>query len=257
MSSILSSLERVNRRFLKRSYGWTGIEIGCHVIRMAQVMRTDRRWELATVWSVEQETPHDQAFNSAAADFEETFGWISPTVLRSEGLGATLEHFDNLHSLFRGRECAATFSDGVIEYRELELPECVPTEIHSLLQSEVTLESECDFDELLIDYWELPANRPRSTTNSFGVVSLDRSVAISTANDLLRSGFECRVLDAMPCAIARATCMMTGEADSPTLAIDLGYQQTTITLVHHEKPMLTRTARSIGLRPFLEQIARA
>lgn len=222
---------------------------------MAQVKRTDRRWELATVWSVEQETPHDRDLSSSTADSEKAFGWLSPTVLRREGLGATLEHFENLDSLFRGRECAATFSDGLIDYRELELPECAPTETHSLLQSEVTLESECDFDDLMTDYWELPANRPRSTTNSYGVVSLDRSVAIMTANDLLRSGFECRVLDAMPCAIARATCMMKDESDLPRLAIDLGYQQTTITLVHNEKPMLSRAARSIGLLPFLEQIA--
>jgi type IV pilus assembly protein PilM len=255
MSSILSSLEQAKRRFLKRSYGWVGIEIGCHVVRMAQIKKTDRRWELVTVWSVEQATPYNRDPKSESAHSEETFGWRTPEVLRKEGLGATLEHFKNLDSLFRGQECAATFSDGVIDYRELELPTCEPTEVHSLLQSEVTLESERDFDDLLTDYWELPANRPRPTTNSYGVVSLDRSAAILTANDLLRSGFECRVLDAMPCAIASASSMMTGDSSLPTLAIDLGYQQTTITLVHNGKPILSRASRSIGLLSFLEQIA--
>ncbi len=226
---------------------------------MAQVRKLEDRWQLATVWSVEHATPYVRATEteSDSAACEETFGWLAPSMLREQGLGTTLDHLENLDSLFLGKKCAATLSDGLIAYRELELPVCAPTEVRSLLQSEITLESECDFEDLLTDYWELPSNRPRSTTNSFGAVSIDRSTAILLANDLLNAGFECRVLDAMPCAMARATSMVMDDPNATSLAIELGYQQTTITLVHDGQPILSRASRSIGLLSFLERVAQS
>jgi Tfp pilus assembly PilM family ATPase len=257
MSTFLSAIEPVKQRFFKRSYGWTGIEIGCHAIRMAQVRKFDDRWQLATVWSVEHATPYVRSSEALSNAYDETFGWTPPSDIREKGLGSTLDLLENLDSLFVGGKCAASLSDGMIDYRELELPICAPKEVRSLLQSEITLETDCDFDDVTMDYWELPSNRPRSTTNSFGTASLNRNTAILLANDLLSAGFECRILDAIPCAMARATAMVGNDLNAATLGIELGYQQTTITLIHDGQPVLSRATRSVGLLPFLEQIAQS
>jgi len=164
-----------------------------------------------------------------------------------------------LNSQFYGKNCAATLNDGLIAYRELEIPTSDESDSHSMVRSEVATETECELEEILTDCWALPQNRPRATTTSFGVVSLKRSTAMMLASDLLQAGFECQVLDAMPCAMARATSMAlensSTNAQVPTLAIDLGYQHATITLVDDGTPILTRTLRNSGLVQLLEQIA--
>lgn len=75
------------------------------------------------------------------------------------------------------------------------------------------------------------------------------------ASDLLQAGFECQTLDAMPCAMARATSMVVRDSSVATIAIDLGYQQSTITLVQNGKPVLSRGLRNLGLIQLLERIA--
>ena len=263
MSTLLSKLDRISHRLFNRSYGWTGLEIGCHVIHMAQVRKIEDRWVMAAVWSIEHPTPYVNATAHQSAvephdnsnDCTESFGWLESDVICEKGLGGTLELRENLDHLFQGKQCAATLTDGMIAYRELELPLCEQSETKSMILSEIAIETECDVDELLTECWVLPQNRPRMSTTNYGAVSLKRSTAMLLASDLLRTGFECQTLDAMPCAMARATSMVVQESGLATLAIDLGYQQATFTLVQNGQPVLSRGLRNLGLIQLLEQIA--
>jgi Tfp pilus assembly PilM family ATPase len=259
MQSLLSTIDRISELVFKRSYGWTGIEIGCHGMNMAQVRKVEDRWQLAAIWSVDHPIPYAVQADSESSPIEETFGWLSNNDIIEYGLSPTIANLDNLGSLFLGKNCAATLNDGLISYRELELPTSDDSDSQAMVHSEIAIEDECDLDEILTDCWELPQNRLRSTTTSFGAVSLKRSTALMLADDLVHAGFECQVFDAMPCAMARATSMAlensNDEACLPTLAIDLGYQQATITLVDNGQPILTRAIRKNGLVRLLEEIA--
>ena len=263
MSTLLSKLDRISHSLFNRSYGWTGLEIGCHAIHMAQVRKIDNRWIMAAVWSIEHPVPYtnEKARQSAAEPLEnsseckESFGWLAGEAICEHGLGGTLEQLENLEYLFQGSHCAATLSDGMIAYRELDLPMCELSETKSMILSEIAIETECDIEDLLAECWVLPQNRPRANTTSYGAVSLKRSTAMLVASDLLQAGFECQTLDAMPCAMARATSMVVPDSKVATLAIDLGYRQSTITLVQNGLPVLSRGLRNLGLIQLLEQIA--
>jgi Tfp pilus assembly PilM family ATPase len=269
MPTLFSKVDQIREHFLNRTYGWTGIEVGCHGVIMAQVRTINDRWQLAAVWRVDHPVPYartneshtDSQTESNASSTDETFGWLASGDILDRGLSSTFSQLEQLDQLFVGKSCAATLNDGLIAYRELELPTCDETESHSMVQSEVAIESECDLDEVLTDCWTLPQSRPRSTTSSFAAVSLKRSSAMILANDFRQAGFECRVLDALPCAMARATQMASANTNDDgqalTLAVDLGYQHATITLVDNGTPILTRVLRNSGLVQLLEQIASA
>ena len=255
MSTLHPLFDRIRHRMFQRAYGWTGVEIGSHCINLAQVRRIENRWQLAAVWSVDHPTSFSVATEPNSFECDEAFGWLANEEIMEHGLAHTLDHLKNLNALFHGRNCAATLTDGMIAYRELDLPVCAPTEAQAMVQSEIALEMDCDLEELLTDCWELPQNRPRSNASSFGAVSTKRSTAMQLASDLLKAGFECQTLDAMPCAMARATSMLVDECSASTLAIDLGYYQATLTLVQNGLPILSRGVRELGLFQLLELIA--
>ncbi len=255
MGPLFNTLDRFGKQLFKRTYGWTGVEIGCHTINMAQVRRIDERWQLAAVWSVEHPKPDPHESDSVSSSSNETFGWRTIDEIFEHGIATTLECLENLNSLFHGHNCAATLTDGMIDYRELDLPLGEPSESRAMLRSEIALETECELEELLMDCWDLPQCNPRASTSCFGAASIKRSAALLIASDLLRAGFECQTLDAIPCAMARTTSMMVDDESTSTLAVDLGYHQATITLVKAGHPLFSRGVRSLGLISLLERIA--
>jgi Tfp pilus assembly PilM family ATPase len=257
MRPLLTQIDRISQRMFYRSVGWTGIEIGCHTINMAQVRRLHDRWHLAAVWSLEHPTSQASEPEASSPHGLEHFGWLETHDLLEDGLSRTLECLEKLNSLFDGRHCAATLTDGMIAYRELDLPTCELPELKAMVRSEIALESESEPEELLTDCWDLPRSNPKSTTACFGAVSIKRSAALRVASDLLRAGFECQTLDAMPCAMARATSMVVDDDNDVTLAIDLGFHQAMLTLVKAGQPVLTRGVRSLGLLALLEQISKS
>jgi Tfp pilus assembly PilM family ATPase len=259
MSPLFSQIDHLRKRYFNRSYGWTGIEIGCHEIKLAQVRKLDSHWQLEAIWAIEHPTPfvmvsQEQPTNGALP-IDELFGWIPKSELEKNGLANTIEHLENLSTLFHGGYCAATLTDGLIEYRELDLPANDLSEAKEMVRSEIALEKEFELEELLADGWELPQSKSRSKSSCYAAVSLERETALRFASDLLEVGFECQALDAVPCAMARATSMVDGDNDDSTLAIDLGYHQATMTLVKQGRPLLSRGIRSLGLIALLEKIA--
>jgi len=261
MSTQSSIFDQVNKRLFRRSIGWTGIEIGCHEVKMAQVCKLNGRWRLSSIWSIENPVPYKSEKKELPPDRPhrdpESFGWTTPKDVLEHGLAPLLNDVENLSGLFQGKKCAATLSDGMIAYRELDLPICDPSEARSIVYSEVALEAECDPNELITDCWQLPNSRSRSETSSYAAVSMKSIVAEQMALDLLKIGFDCQAMDAMPCVLARATQMMIENEKCVTLAIDLGYSQTTITLVQNGGPVLTRSLRNCGLLSLLESVAKS
>jgi type IV pilus assembly protein PilM len=246
MSSSLSKLDRICHRLFRRSYGWTGVEIGCHEINLAQLRLIDKKLQLAAVWTVNNSKIMSVDSVQSKVSSAESCGGMSAEQISELG---------KLTSLFNGQNCAATVTDGLIDYRELELPIGNSTECQSMVHSEIALEMECESDQLVSACWELPKGRSRSTTTNLGAVSMPYAMAMQVGNDLLQAGFVCQVLDAVPCAIARAAAMTSDDATAVTLAIDLGFQQSTLCIVQNGKPLLSRNLRHQDLWSLIKQIA--
>jgi Tfp pilus assembly PilM family ATPase len=256
MKRTLSTRNRLHTRLFGRSDGWIGIEIGCHCIHFAQVRKRENHWQLSAIWSLEHPASELRESDNSKRRMDEVFGWLSREDMFLNGLTRTLET-ENLSSLFRGSHCATTLTDGLIAYRELELPSSIPSEANAMARSEIAIETDLDIEELVTDCWELPPCDPRAGTFSYGAVSIKRTEAANIASSMLRAGFECQTMDALPCAMARSTAMVVADTDTATLAVDLGYQQATLTLVKAGRPVLSRELRGLGLVSLLDQIADA
>lgn len=226
---------------------------------MAQVYKQGNQWSLAATWSIDNPVPYRDETKQPTAHQahrdQEWFGWTEARELLDQGIAKQLSESDKLNGLFKGKYCAATLSDGMIEYRELDLPVCDPFEARAIVDSEVALEAECEPNELVSDFWSLPKSRSRTETASYAAVSLKSDAAERIAQDLLRIGFDCLVLDAVPCASARAVQMMTPEETYTCIAVDLGYGPPTMTLVQNGVPVLTRSLRGCSLLTVLKNIA--
>ncbi|MCY3009528.1 MAG: hypothetical protein NTY42_06785 [Planctomycetota bacterium] len=256
MTRNLSITNRLYTRLFSRSDGWIGIEIGCHSIHFAQVRKRENRLQLSAIWSLEHPLNKLPESNKSNSRIDETFGWVTREEMFNSGLARTLET-ENLSSLFLGSHCATTLTDGMIAYRELELPSAIPSEADAMVRSEIAIETDLDMEELVTNCWELPQCDRRTGTFSYGAVSIKKSEASQIASSLLRAGFECQTMDALPCAIARSTAMVVTDPDISTLAIDLGYHQATLTLVKAGRPVLSRELRGLGVVALLDQIADA
>ena len=79
-------------------------------------------------------------------------------------------------------------------------------------------------------------------------------LAMSIAEDLTTAGYECQVLDGLPCALARAVTMMGGKNATPMIALDLGASEFTFVLVANGKPLYTRVLRGGGLRTLVQPL---
>lgn len=260
MSTATSLFSQVKTRWFQRSIGWTGIEIGCHEVKMAQVRKLDGRWCLSSIWTIENPIPYTsegcEPMGHRPNRTQESFGWLTNADLLENGLARLFNGAESLNGLFQGKKCAATLNDGMIDYRELDLPFSDLDDAFPVVSSEVAFEAECEPNELITDCWRLPKSRSRHESSTYAAVSLKCAAAEQLSTDLLRIGFDCQVIDAVPCAIARATQMMIQDHESITLAIDLGYGQSTVTIVQDDEPILTRSLRSCSLISLLEGIAR-
>jgi Tfp pilus assembly PilM family ATPase len=145
----------------------------------------------------------------------------------------------------------------MIAFRELELPSDVPSEANAMVRSEIAIETDLDVEELVTDCWGVPQCDPRARSYSYGAVSIKKSEAYVVASSLLRAGFECQTLDALPCAMARSTAMVITDPNICTLAVDIAYQQSTLTLVKAGRPILSRELRGLGVIGLLDQIGAA
>lgn len=256
MTRTLPSRNRLPTRLFSRSDGWIGVEIGCHCIHFAQVRKRENRWQLSAIWTLEHPATELRDGNHCSRRTGEMFGWVAREEMFNSGLARTLGS-ENLRSLFLGRHCATTLTDGMIAYRELELPSAIPSEANEMVRSEIAIETDLELEELVTDFWELPQCDSRPGTFSFGAVSIKKTEASHVACSLLKAGFECQAMDALPCAMARSTAMVVTDPDTSTLAVDLGYQQATLTLVKAGCPVLSRELRGLGVVALLDQIANA
>ena len=240
-----------------RKLGWTGFDIGCHEIRTAQVENTVDGWCIHNAWTLGHDTRNqDQSLDPSHG--RERFGWISPDGLIESGLRSLESELRKLGNVFSGRNCAVSLHDGIVDYREIAVPRGDSQEMHSMAHSEVLLESGSDADTLISRCWEIRSpNSPTSNQAVMATVSMKKHASYRFAEDLSRAGWECRVLDALPCALARSSSMATGNPQIPVLSLEMGYAQAILLVVIEGQPAMMRCLNKLGIMGLFEQVAAA
>lgn len=227
-------------RFMPSSGGWTGIDIGTSAIKVVQLEHDGSRLYLRGRWVF---CPDDGDGSGPPGNIEDLLLQLS-------------KHRQILRRMFRRREAAAVLPMSLMDYRTLEIPRSSRTEMHHMVREELAAERANSPSPFVFDFWELgDANSKSADAVRLGAVGLDENVSDQTTETLRANGFCCKVLDCVPCAMARAVQLADPKrVQEPALVLDLGSSACTLVLAVNGRPMFTRVLRSCGLRTFIQAI---
>ncbi len=220
----------------RRSAGWIGVDIGTRTVKLAQVERRGGGWRLSGLWTIEH-----------ASDL--------PLVRSALGEGELSKHTQELRKirrLFRGRSTAATLPTSHVDFRALDIPSGPWQETKAILDQELAADPPGENGDYEFDAWQ--ATSFGSTTKVLAVAA-ERCNTVRVASDLLSAGFECSVIDAVPCALARAVTLCDPAAQQETVAaLDFGHSTALLVVVHQGRPVFCRLLRGCGLQSLMQPL---
>ncbi|GAA4472870.1 hypothetical protein [Novipirellula rosea] len=237
--SVLTTLQhRVRTPFASTPRGWIGIDIGSRSIKFTQVERTGDRYQICQRWCVtREEDPQPNSQHKAIN--------LADKKLR----------IAELRELFTRSECAAAVSMSYHSLRSLELPAASLDETRDMVCEELAADNESGDADYVFGFWS--TSEAADQAAKITALRMPTSLAMGIAEDLTSAGYECQVLDGLPCALARAVTMMSGKHTTPVVALDLGDSEFTFVLVANGKPIYTRVLRGGGLRTLMRPIQQA
>ncbi len=215
----------------KRTTGWVGIDVGGACVKTAQAVRRGGAYSIRAAAIV----PRRQRWNA------EAFAALKPQSSADEIQAAA-----SLCDRLSGASAAAVLPMALCETVQVEKPVAsrrggdnlaavVEAEMHQSLAGRV------------MGSW--PASLQAGKLN---VVTAPTAWSDRIAADVASSRWNCRAVDSLPWALARAATM----ADAPhplrtVAALDWGYARATMCLVHEGKPAIVRCLKDCGFAAFV------
>lgn len=214
--------------------GWIGIDLGGQVIKLAQIRRGRGSWQWVGRWSIGDESSEP----------------LTSELLNAGALAEKVSALCETRRLFRGRLAAATLPSEMVELRPLELPTGPWHEMCAMVEQELAADAPAAQGRYEFDAWE--AIRSENLTQVIAAVA-ERDATVRAADGLLAAGFQCAVVDAIPCALARAVELCDPAAQAETvLTLDMGYTSALLSVVHEGRPVLCRRLRGCGQQAIMQ-----
>lgn len=216
--------------------GWIGVDIGTRQIKLAQIQRQAGEYQLTGCWTIgsDDDQPLDRQ------------------TLRDSGLAHRRALIHSARAMFHGRDAAATLPMSFVELRSLELPSGPRQELLAMVEQELAGDLEGNEARCDIDAWEAGAV---GDTSKVVAVACEHNLGMKVARDLLSAGLQCNVLDAVPCAMARAVQFCDpAVADRAACALDLGEAAAMVTVIHGTLPVFCRMLRGCGLQAIVQRL---
>ncbi len=216
-----------------RTKGWIGVDIGTHMVKLAQVERRGSRVELVEAMCIPRQEPWLDS-NDAGADV--------PT---SVEIQAAL----SLGTRFRGRDAAVTLPMAVCDVRSCSVQGDTDAERRAAVLQELESVHANTPGTREFDHWsvELPSDKKGNADNTIAL-----SVASSWANrvtqDLREAGLVGHALDGLPLAVARAIALGMPHATEFIAAVDWGNHRATLCSVKNGRPLFVRCLRDCGFQ---------
>lgn len=215
---------------LKPNTGWLGVDVGTACVKTAQAVRRGGRY-----------------FIRSAAIVPRTERWTAdmlgaaPRESCDEMLTAA-----SLCDRLRGRAAASVLPMALCECLQVDAP-TASRRSPAALESLVAAETQQSPEGRVVGAW--PAGLQSGKLN---VITAPAAWSDRIAADMSAARWNCRVVDALPWALARATSM----SDAPQLlrtvaAVDLGYARATMCLIHEGAPAIVRCLKGCGFVDFV------
>lgn len=216
----------------KARHGWIGIDLGTQAVKIAQLERAGGRVRLCHATVIERgEAAGSLGQARSAVD------WWQEVCRAAAGEG------------FLGRRAACVLPMEMTHLQALTLPDGPEAERRAMIAHE-----QPDFgahrpSRSAFDYWDvrLPGEAGPAGRENVNVLWIDEEQAARVAGSVAWAGWQCNVLDGLPLALARAVRMAAGsDTGGPVAAVDWGFANATLSIVHDGRPLFTRQLRGSG-----------
>ncbi|MBA3482917.1 MAG: hypothetical protein H0T51_14000 [Pirellulales bacterium] len=216
--------------------GWIGFDLGATSVKVAQVVRTDagpRIRSAAIVPRAERWAPGALTDDRPRSSADE--------------IRCSASLCDRLH----GANAASILPVTVCDVVQMEAPAAKRGGAVDLLRA-MEAETHRTMRDRVVDSWPVSLQ-----PGKINVVAAPRAWSEQISADVAAAGWNCRVIDALPWALARAASLNSGvDAGTPVAALDWGYGKSTITLVHNGVPVHVRSLKDCAFQTILETISR-
>lgn len=216
------------RRRLSASGTVIGVDIGSHSIKIVQMEPGAARPRVCRM------VPHA---NPPTASNPEL--WLAE-------IEQTLSRAWSSRNRWWPLPAACVLSMKMMTFRTVEVTESDDESIAAqALQSAIEDDTTTATGQWISEAWSTHLDAPSHGNRNYALLGIEESFAEGLSAVLWRCGMDCRIIDGLPFALARA---VSGTADEPVAVIDWGDSAMTLTIVIDGRPYFTRLLRDCELR---------
>ena len=227
---------------LSQRYGWIGVDVGTHTVKLAQTVRDGASVRL-----------------HQAAVIQRTTSWTGEDGLALE---QPITSYPEIRSAlecgdFEGRDAICALPMNACQLRSLSVPPGSDQERRTIIADELAEDWAELRNPMEFDFWETEPGRTEKGTDSFNVnvVATSRLWISQVWRDCRRSGLDCWAIDGLPLAMARSTGLAGGFAGGRrALVVDWGYSNTTLCIAGEDRPLYSRRVHDCAFGRVLDAI---
>ena len=228
---------------LSQRYGWIGVDVGTHTVKLAQTVRDGGRVRLHRAAVIQRPT---------AWSGEDGLALEQPITSYPE-IRAAIECGD-----FAGRNAISALPMNACQLRSLNVPPGTDQERRTIIADELAEDWAELRNPMEFDFWETEPGKTEKGTDSFNVnvLATSRLWISQVWRDCRRSGLDCWAIDGLPLAMARTVGLAGGlTGGKRALVVDWGYSNTTLCIAGDERPLYSRRIHNCAFGNVVDAIA--
>jgi type IV pilus assembly protein PilM len=227
---------------LSQRYGWIGIDVGTHTVKLAQTVRDGASVRL-----------------HRAAVIQRPVSWTGEDGLALE---QPITSYPEIRAAlecggFEGWDAICTLPMNACQLRSLNVPPGSDHERRTIIADELAEEWSAQRNAMEFDFWETEPERTEKGTDSFNVsvLATSREWVSQVWGDCRRNGLDCWAIDGLPLAMARSVGLAGGLAGGRrALVVDWGYSNTTLCIAGDDRPLYSRRVHDCAFGRVLDAI---
>ena len=215
--------------------GWIGVDFGTSSVKIAQVERNKKGWNLvaSAVVPREQSLLADQAAGIAVVSSLNEL-----QVARS------------LQESYQGRRVAATLPMSICDVHRLDCDLQQESNAPKILRRAIETAIQQSAEHLQYDYWSSPAVKEQPAWSQ--ALAVPRDWTDQLCQDVAQVGWTCQAIDGLPLTLTRAVnAIHPVSATAPIAALDWGNGRATLCVIENGQATYVRCLKNCHTRGML------
>ena len=229
---------------MSQRYGWIGVDVGTHTVKLAQTVRDGGRVRLHRAAVIQRPTSWSGDDGLA----------LEQPITSYPEIRAAIECGD-----FAGRNAISALPMNACQLRSLNVPPGSDQERRTIIADELAEDWAELRNPMEFDFWETEPGKTEKGTDSFNVnvLATSRLWISQVWRDCRRSGLDCWAIDGLPLAMARTVGLAGGLAGGKrALVVDWGYSNTTLCIAGDDRPLYSRRIHDCAFGRVVDAIAK-